>query len=198
MCKYIRLFILIILYAFSAKAISLPIGLEGDEIDAAMIRTIEHPFYGSGRICCYGLDSAFVVENGPGDQKQYSSAFLLDVDSLSFDINYIGLGGWQEGIVLRLSDLDFTNNLGYLSDLIIDSNVTGLTWLVGDDYIDLNLGGTRQDAGLYISGTFVVARAPEPSIFSLLLLAFSFLALKAAHSKYSKLLKSELRFTPVS
>ena len=183
MYKYVKIFILIFLHIYSAKVMSLPVGLEGDVIDAAMIRTIESPFYGSGRICCYGLDSPFVVENGSGDQKQYSSSFLLDVNSLSFDINYIGLGGWQEGIVLRLSDLDFDNNSNYLSDLVINTNVAGLTWLVGVDYIDLNIGGTKQDEGLYISGTFIVTSVPEPTSFSLLLLAFIFFALKATYSK---------------
>ena len=69
-----NIFLLICLFIFSTNTIAVPIGLEGDEIDAAMIRTIDHPFYGVGRICCYGLDSSFVVENGLSDQKQYSSS----------------------------------------------------------------------------------------------------------------------------
>jgi hypothetical protein len=128
------------------------VGLEGDEIDAALIRTIEDPVYGSGRICCYGLDGPFFVTNDQSDQQQYSSSFLLDVNSMSFDLEYIGLGGWQEGIVLRLTDLDFSNGTETLSGLSIDTNVVGLTWSWGEDYVDLNIGGTRQDDGLYIRG----------------------------------------------
>ena len=59
--------------SISANSLASSTGLEGDEIDAAMIRTIDSYSYGLGRICCYGLDAPFIVENGTSDQQQYSS-----------------------------------------------------------------------------------------------------------------------------
>jgi len=159
----LKAFSLICLSSVSANSVASSIGLEGDEIDAAMIRTIFSPTYGIGRVCCYGLDAPFIVENGTNDQQQYSSAFLLDVNSYDFELNYIGLGGWQEGVILRLSDLDFSNGSEYLSGLSIKTNVQDLSWIVGDDYIDLNLGGTRLDSGLYIKGAFEVSAVPLPA-----------------------------------
>ena len=171
---------------FSSNVMALPIGLVGDEIDAAVIRTIDSPGFGFGRICCFGLESPFVVEDGAIDQKQYSSSFLLDVNAFSFSLNYIGFGGWQDGIILRISDLDFSNNLQYLSDLHINTNVIGLSWLVGSDFIDLHLGGTRQDNGTYINGRFLVASIPEPSSLSLLFISFVVMVLIYRMPRYNK------------
>jgi len=171
-----RYIVIVLLYAFSTISFAGPIGLEGDEIDAAMIRTIDDPFYGSGRICCYGLDAPFVVENGLGDQQQYSSSFLLNVESFSFNIEYISqFGSWQEGLVLRLSDLDF-GGAQILEGLSIDTNVDGLTWFAGENFVDIHLGGTEQ--GGFINGSFLVASVPEPSSLLLLTLSLGFLLLR--------------------
>lgn len=163
MRKPFRVFSLILLFAVSTNSLAASVGLLGDQIDAAMIRTVESYGYETGRICCYGLDAPFVVEDGIGDQQQYSSAFLLDVNAFSFDLDYIGFGGWQEGTVLRLSDLDFDSGAQILSGLTIDTNVDNLSWVIGNGYIDLNLGGTRQDSGLYINGSFQVSAVPLPA-----------------------------------
>lgn len=176
MKTYLRCLGFSLLTFVSTTATAGLMGLVGDEIDAAMIRTIYSPLYGSGRICCYGLDAPFTVQNGTADQQQYSSSFLLDVNDFNFQVDYIGFGGWQDGIVLRLSDLDFDGG-GLLSGLVIDTNVSGLTWSFGEDYVDLNIGGTKQNSGLYISGTFQVSNVPEPSGISLLLAAAAMFSL---------------------
>ena len=163
MTKHIAIAGLILLSLFHGIAHAAVVGLANDEIDAAMIRTIYHPTYGIGRICCYGLDNPYTVQDGPLDQKQYSSSFLLDVNSLNFNVDFIGAGVWQEGIILRLSDLDFSDGTEYLAGLTIDTNVAGLTWLFGHNFIELELGGTRLDAGLYIAGSFELASVPLPA-----------------------------------
>lgn len=143
-----------------------PVGLVGDTIDAAVIRTIPDPYYGVGRICCYGLDAPFVVANGTSDQKQYSSSFKLNVDNLSFDIDFLSQNSWQNGIVLRLSDLDFLPDMIVPFTLSLDTNLSGLTWTVGADYVDINLYSIHQTADSYIHGQFQV---PEPGTLLLLL-----------------------------
>lgn len=81
-------------------------GLAGDSIDAAMIRTVDTG-YGLGRIYGYGLDRPFVVLDGASDLQKYSGTFTLDVDSHGFSIKFLSSAGWQDGIVLRLANLDF-------------------------------------------------------------------------------------------
>lgn len=141
------------------NANSAPVGLVSDTIDAAVIRTIYDPFYGVGRVCCYGLDAPFQVFDGNSDQKEYSGAFKLDVDNLSFDIDFMSLNGWQDGVVLRLSDLNFLAGHIVPFGLVLDSNLDGLTWSVGADYVDINLYSIHQTPDSYIHGQFKV---PEP------------------------------------
>lgn len=153
------------LWGFNASAT--PIGLVGDTIDAAVIRTIYDPFYGAGRVCCYGLDAPFQVADGDSDLKQYSNAFKLNIDNLSFDIDFLTQNGWQDGVVLRLSDLNFLPGQLVPFDLVLDTNLAGLTWSVGADYVDLNLYSIHQTPGSYIHGQFQV---PEPDTLLLILL----------------------------
>ena len=153
------------LWGFNASAT--PVGLAGDTIDAAVIRTIYDPFYGVGRVCCYGLDAPFQVVEGNSDQKQYSSAFKLNVDNLSFDIDFLSLNGWQNGVVLRLSNLNFLPGQIVPFDLVLDTNLGGLTWNVGAGYVDVNLYSIHQTPASYIHGQFQV---PEPDTLLLILL----------------------------
>jgi hypothetical protein len=162
---------------FNANAT--PIGLAGDTIDAAVIRTIYDPFYGGGRICCYGLDAPFQVVDGNSDQKQYSGAFKLNVDNLSFDIDFLSLNGWQDGIVLRLSDLNFLPGRLVPFALVLDTNLAGLTWSVGADYVDINLYSIRQTPESYIHAQFQV---PEPD--TLLLISVGLVAAWAVRRKW--------------
>lgn len=153
------------LWGFNVSAT--PVGLVGDTVDAAVIRTIYDPFYGVGRVCCYGLDAPFQVVDGNSDQKQYSSAFKLNVDNLSFDIDFLSLNSWQNGVVLRLSNLNFLPDQLVPFDLVLDTNLGGLTWNVGADYVDINLYSIQQTPGSYIHGQFQI---PEPDTLLLMLM----------------------------
>ena len=166
------------LWGFNASAT--PVGLVGDTIDAAVIRTIYDPFYGVGRVCCYGLDAPFQVVDGDSDQKQYSSAFKLNVDNLSFDIDFLSLNGWQDGVVLRLSNLNFLPGQLVPFDLVLDTNLGGLTWTDGADYVDINLYSIHQTPDSYIHGQFQV---PEPD--TLLLIVLGLVATWVIRSKWN-------------
>lgn len=154
----------------SAAVQANPITLAGDTIDAAIIRTINDPYYGVGRISGYGLDAPFVVQDGNSDQQKYSSTFKLDVDGNKFSIWFLTLAGWQDGIVLRLSDLDFSVPASTLSSVSADTNLAGYTLTVGADSIDLGLGGTHFTPTTYFVGTFGVSSVPEPASLALVLL----------------------------
>lgn len=153
----------------NAAPIGSGLGLVGDTVDAAMIRTIPDPYYGFGRICCHGLDAPFQVADGTADQKNYGSSFLLNVDNLSFDIDFLSAGGWQRGIVLRLSGLNFLPGQVLPFDLDIDTNIAGMTWSVGADYVDIHMDSIVRTSASYIRGSFNVTAIPEPEVILLLL-----------------------------
>lgn len=177
--------LVLIVFVWSAlwgvNANAVPVGLLGDTIDAAVVRTIHDPFYGIGRVCCYGLDAPFQVVDGVSDQKQYSGAFKLNVDNLSFDIDFLSSNGWQNGVVLRLSGFNFLPGQILPFDLILDSNLNGLTWSVGADYIDINLYSIRQTPNSYIHGQFLVS---EPGIASLIVAGLIFTLLIGGRSRH--------------
>lgn len=148
-------------------------GLAGDTIDAAVIRTIDNG-YGLGRIMGYGLDKAFVVVDGSDDLRKYSGAFTLDVDDMGFEIQFLDLAGWQAGTVLRLSDLDFGSpGTGFLSGVDVSTNLSGVTFNHGADFLDIRLGGTSFTPDTYVHGTFLVTAVPEAGTFSLLALGLA-------------------------
>lgn len=153
----------------TAPAHAGPISLAGDQIDAAMIRTIDTG-YGIGRISGYGLDAPFVVQEGNADQQQYSSSFSLDVDGNGFSIWFLSMAGWQDGIVLGLSDLDFSPMGSSLSSVKVDTNLVGYALTTGPDWIDIGLGETHFTADTYFIGTFEVSSVPEPSTIALVFL----------------------------
>lgn len=146
--------------------------LEGDTVDAGMYRTIDTG-YGLGRVEGYGLEGPFVVVNGPSDGQQYSEHFILDIDGDHFTVDFLGQfpSGWQEGTVLRLSDLDFSPT-SFLTGLNVDTNLVGYTLTVGSDFIDIGLGGTQFSGATFFNGTFVVSQVaaiPEPTTLALML-----------------------------
>lgn len=145
-----------------------PVNLVGDSIDAAIIRTVDTG-YGLGRVTGYGLDSTFIVAEGDSDIKQYSGIFTLDVEASSFKLQFIDQAGWQDGIVLRLSDLNFAG--GYLESLIVDTNLVGYSVDVAPTFINIQLGGTSFSRSTFFNGIFVSNQIPEPSSVALVALA---------------------------
>ena len=167
--------ILALLLLTSGAAQATTATLAGDQIDPAMIFTIDTG-YGTGRIFGYGLDGPFTVQDGNTDQHQYSSSFNLNVDRDKFSLNFISLAGWQDGIVLRLSDLDFSPTGKILSSVNVSTNLVGYTLKTNSHGIDVGLGGTTFTPDTYFIGTFVVSSVPEPTslaLFSCGLLGFS-------------------------
>lgn len=151
--------------------------LAGDTIDAGMYRTVDTG-RGTGRIMGFGLDQPFVVEEGTADQKRYSVAYTLDVDGHSFMMDYQNIFHWGEGIVFRLSDLDFSNGAA-LASLKVDTNMTGYRVNVGADFVELDMSGVRGNRDIYFRGSFVTAAAavPEPGSLPLLALGIGAFAL---------------------
>jgi hypothetical protein len=157
--------------AFASQVAAAPT-LAGDTVDAAMIRTVDNG-YGLGRVVGYGLEGPFVVVNGPSDGQQYSEHFVLNIDGEHFSIDFLGQfsSGWQEGTVLRLSDLDFFPT-SFLTGLDVDTNLVGYTLTLGADFIDIGLGGTEFSGATFFDGTFRVSQVtaiPEPSTLVLML-----------------------------
>lgn len=160
--------------------------LAGDVIDAGMYFTVDTG-YGVGRISGHGLDGPFEVVDGTSDARQYSSTFTLDVDGSQFTLRFITFAGWQEGVLFRLSDLDFTPGGGPLSSLTVDTNLVGYQLTVGPDFVDIGLGGTRFNADTYFIGSFNATPAvPEPSTYALMLGGLAAAAAVARRSRRSR------------
>jgi PEP-CTERM motif len=154
--------------------------LVGDQIDAGIFRTVDTG-YGLGRVLGYGLDAPFVVQSGYGDAKTYSSVFVLNVEALYFEVDFITLAGWQEGTVLRLTDFDFleTPYPVYLAGLAyIESNLVGdFTVTNTADSIEVAWGGTTFDENTYLKVFFppspVVVAVPEPETWALMVVGLA-------------------------
>ncbi len=145
-------------------------GLAGDSIDAAVIRTVSGG-YPLGRISGHGLEQPFTVVDGPSDLQKYSGAFTLDVDDHGFSLKFLITAGWQDGIVLRLSDLDFgTPGTNFLTGVNVETNLIGYSLATQANSVDILLGGTRFTESTYLNGTFVTSAVPEPDAFILLAL----------------------------
>ena len=155
-----------------ATAVTAAPTLEGDTVDAGMYRTVDTG-YGIGRVVGFGLEGPFVVVNGPADAQPYSVHYVLDIDGDHFSIDFFGQfpTGWQEGTVLRLSDLDFSPT-SFLSGLDVDTNLVGYTLNLGADFIEIGLGGTEFTDATFFNGTFRVSEVtaiPEPTAWALML-----------------------------
>lgn len=162
--------LLAILVLFTSSVNAAPFTLAGDTVDASIIKTINNG-YGLGRIYGYGLDVPFVVLDGLSDQKQYSSAFKLNVDGDQFSIQFITSAGWQSGIVFRLDDLDFmSSGASALTAINVDTNLSGYTLNVGSNFLELGLGGTHFNTSTYFTGQFIVVSVPEPTSLALVAL----------------------------
>ncbi|MES2316590.1 MAG: PEP-CTERM sorting domain-containing protein [Pseudomonadota bacterium] len=143
--------------------------LAGDTVDAGMYRTVDTG-RGVGRIMGFGLDNPFVVEQGAADQKRYSVIYSLDVDGDRFVMDFLNTFSLANGIVFRLTDLDFSNGAP-LQSLVVDTNMVGYGLTYGADYVEVKLGNVSGTRDTYFSGTFVtaaVAEVPEPSSIALL------------------------------
>lgn len=148
--------------------------LLGDTVDAGMYRTVDTG-RGIGRITGFGLDSPFVVENGPADQKGYSVAYTLDVDGDRFAIDYRNSFAWSAGIVFRLTDLDFSNG-ALLQSLKVDTNMVGYGLTVGADYVEINWSGVKGSSDAYFNGQFITSAVPEPGSTAMLALGLAVVA----------------------
>ena len=149
--------------------------IAGDEIDVGIYSTVDNG-YGIGRVLGYGLDGPYVVQNGFGDQKIYSSVFAINVEALYFEVDFLTLAGWQDGVVLRLTDFDFLEipypvklGIGY-----IESNLVGpFTVTNTDDSIEVAWGGTQFDENTYLKVFFgaipIAPPVPEPETWTLML-----------------------------
>jgi len=148
--------------------------LAGDEIDAGMFRTVDYGD-GLGRILGYGLDAPFIVQNGFGDAKNYAGIFVLNVEALYFEVDFISRGSWAEGVVLRLTDFDFLEVPFpvYLAELaLIQSNLVGdFTVTHTADSIEVAWGRTSFNEDTYLKVFFPpspVAAIPEPETWALM------------------------------
>ena len=150
--------------AFAANA-QAGVTLVGDSVDAAMYRTIDTG-RGIGRIMGFGLDSAFIVQDGAADLKKYSVAYSLDVDGDSFSMDYLNSFQWGAGIVFRLTDLNFSNGAP-LQSLKFDTNLIGYTLKVGANFVEIDLSGVRGTRDNFFNGQFITAQVPEPSSLAL-------------------------------
>ena len=147
----------------------------GDEIDVGIYSTIDNG-YGVGRVLGYGLDGPFVVQNGFGDQKTYSSLFAINVEALYFEVDFLTLAGWQDGVVLKLTDFDFLEipypvklGIGY-----VESNLDGPFSVTNtDDSIEVAWGGTQFNEDTYLKVFFgaipIAPPVPEPETWALML-----------------------------
>jgi hypothetical protein len=112
---------------------------------------------------------------------------LLDIDGDHFTVDFLGqfTSGWQEGTVLRLSDLDFSG-ASFLSGLEIDTNLVGYTLAFGSNYIDIGLGGTEFSGSTYFNATFKVSQVtaiPEPATLALMAVGLLGVASAAKRSR---------------
>jgi len=115
------------------------------------------------------LDAPFTVADGAADEQQYSGVFHLDIDGDRFTIRYLQRAGWQDGTTFRLDDLDFAGpGRRALSSLTVDTNLVGYTLVHGDDFLEIDWGGTQFNDSTYFIGRFNVSAVPEPTTFSIL------------------------------
>ncbi|WP_028103614.1 PEP-CTERM sorting domain-containing protein [Pseudoduganella violaceinigra] len=153
--------------AFSASVQATPT-LAGDKIDAYMYRTVDTG-RGIGRISGFGLDSGYEVRDGVADLKKYSTMYTLNVDGDKFELDFLNTWALADGIVLRLVDLNFSGG-ALLKSLSIDTNLAGYKVTLGDDSVELRLGGLRGNKDSYFSAHFNVAApaaVPEPASIAL-------------------------------
>jgi hypothetical protein len=165
--------------------------LVGDEIDAGIFFTVDTG-YGVGRVLGYGLDAPFTVQNGFGDAKTYSSAFVLNVEALYFEVDFISLSGWQEGTVLRLTDFDFLEtpypvNLAGIA--LVQSNLVGdFTVTNTADSIEVAWGGTSFNEDTYLKVFFPpspveVSAIPEPETWAFMVAGLAVLGAVARRQR---------------
>lgn len=170
----------IVASALLALACTVQAQLAGDVIDAAIINTVDNG-YGTGRVVGSGLEGPFTVANGPSDAQTYANLLSLDVDDGGFRLQFLDYSGFQPGVVLRLSGLDFSAGAEQLVDVVADNTLAGYTLSWGRDWVELGLGlldVTPDDA---ITGQFKLRPAAntEPEPAGLGMAALALLALLA-------------------
>ena len=109
---------------------------------------------------------------GAGEEGNFAFNQFYDYDALSFDIrstsDFCGL--WTcnaiDTVTLSLSSLDFTS--GALTNVLLDTNLTGVSFVFGADFVDFTWNEQAITTGTYLSAIFETSSVPEPSIAFLL------------------------------
>ena len=158
-------------FSLSFNAIATPYSIDDYEVDAYMERTIDTG-YGLGRINGHGLDSTFNVRDNVDNKKQYSDVFTLDVNKEKFTIDFIKGTRWDNGIVFRLIQSDYSSTAqdDLWEGLKVDTNIEGLGLKNGIGWVELNFSNIRFTQDSYFSGSFDYQEVPEPLSTTLLFL----------------------------
>ena len=112
-------------------------------------------------------------------------AYTLNVDADRFAIDYRNPFAWGNGIVFRLTDLDFSNGAS-LQSLMVDTNMVGYGLTVGADYVDINLSGVHGTRDAYFHGQFITTAVPEPTSFAMLSLGLAVVGFGARRARKAR------------
>ena len=168
------------------QALATPYSLEGYKVDAYMERTRDSG-YGLGRIDGYGLDAPFEVQTGTADEKQYSSAFKLNVDKDKFVIDFISYAGWQDGTVFNLVQPDWATTTleNFWYGLGSDTNIDGLGIDIGYGWVKLDFSNTHFTEDSYFIGYFNYQEVdvPEPASYILLIIGLLCIYIRIIHRR---------------
>lgn len=154
----------------SAFATSIP-SLVGVNVDA-YVRA-----YGESRLNGFGLDGPFTVADGQSDTQTFSDAFIINIDSSSFEVDFFLTGQFASDAQIILSNLNFNSDTPVVvTGLNVETNIQGVQYTTSDYGVTINLGGIDIDDQKYFAAKFLTGPAPavpEPSISALMLVGLA-------------------------